>query len=247
MEFIAKCQTAQYGDSLFHRLDPRVKIALALLFSLVGPLMKSPVSLAGLTLLALGYMLIAGLGRVLLAVTVFFLLSMVLYLFLEALIFQHEPKYMEYLRLTLTMLPIMCGGLLLGMTTPIERLTAALARLGMPAGMRYAIMVAMRYASMLGQEAGHALLAMRVRGVMPGMKDIFRNPLSTLYRLFVPILIRAFRVADRMAAAAEMRGLSGPGNNLILGELHMMGRDWGFLSLNLALIAVLWGISAWKM
>lgn len=243
MEMIAKLQAAQYEDTFFHRLDPRVKIALTLLFSLVGPLMNSPVALAGLTLLAASYMLFAGLWRILLCVTGFFLLSMVMYVFFEALIFRRPPRYLEYLTLTLTMLPIMCGGLLLGMTTSLEKLITGLGKLGMPAGMRYAIMVAMRYVAILGRELRHVVQAMRVRGVMPGWKDFFKKPLPALRILLVPLLIRSFKVADRMGAAAELRGLSAPGNSLSLAELELTADDLVFLSVNLAMVSFLWVIS----
>lgn len=157
MKIIAKFQVAQYNDTFFHRLDPRVKIALALLFALIGPLMDSPSKLAGLTILAGGYMLLAGMVRTLLVVTAFFLLSMLTYLFSEALIFKRPPEYLEYLTLNFTMMPIMFGGLLFGMTTTLEKLVTGLGKLGIPVGMRYAVIVALRYVSMLGRELGHAI------------------------------------------------------------------------------------------
>jgi energy-coupling factor transport system permease protein len=243
MEMVSRLQAAQYGESFFHSLDPRVKMGLALIFSLIGPLIENQLMLGILTITAMSYLLLAGQRRVLLFIGAFFVISMVMYLFIEALILSRPPKFMEYLTLTLTMLPIMCIGLLLGMTTSIEKLVTALGKLGMPTGMRYAVMVAMRYVAMLGREMRHVVQAMKVRGVMVGWKDPFTHPVSTMRIILIPLLIRSFKVADRMGAAAELRGLSAPDNELQLAELSMKSEDWIFLVTNLALVGGLWLIS----
>jgi energy-coupling factor transport system permease protein len=242
MEMIARMQAVQYGEGFFYRLDPRIKIGVVFLFSLVGPLIRQPVALAFLSTVACGYLLAAGLKKTLLYTIAFYTLSMVMYLFIEAIIFRRPPKYQEYLTLTLTMLPIMSGGLLLGMTTPLEKLIAGLERLGVPAGMRYAVMVAMRYVAMLGRELRHMVQAMRVRAVIPGWKDFFAHPIKAMRIVLVPLLIRSFKVADRMGAAAELRGLSAPDNNLALASLRLRQEDLLFLSANLFLVFILWAI-----
>lgn len=243
MEMVSRLQAAQYDESFFHYLDPRVKMGLALIFSIIGPLIEHPLMLGMLTISAMSYLLLAGQGKILAFIGAFFVISMVMYLFIEALILAREPKVMEYLILTLTMLPIMCIGLLLGMTTPIEKLITALGKLGMPAGIRYAIMVAMRYVAMVGREMRHVIQAMKVRGVMPGWKDLCKHPLYSIRIILVPLLIRSFKVADRMGAAAELRGLSAPGNDLQLAELSMTSDDWIFLITNLVMVGGLWLIS----
>lgn len=239
---IGRLQTSQYNDSFFHRLDPRVKMGLALIFSLIGPLIDNPFMLGILTLTAFSYLLMAGLGIVLLIINAFFVVSMVAYVFIEALILSRPPQFMEYLILTLTMMPIMCIGLLLGLTTSLEKLITALGKLGMPSGMRYAIMVAMRYVAVAGREMRHVIQAMRVRGVMPNWKDFFRKPVYATRIILVPMLIRSFKVADRMGAAAELRGLSAPGNKLLLAKLSMTTSDWIFLTVNLLLVFTLWAM-----
>jgi len=247
MEMMARLQAAQYGDGFFYRLDPRVKIGVVLLFALIGPLIEEPILLSILSMVAVGYMLQAGLRKTLLFLSGFYILSMLMYLFAEAVIFTRTPEYLTYLILTLTMLPIMCGGLLLGMTTSLEKLIAALGRVGVPAGMRYAIMVAMRYVAMLGRELRHMVQAMRVRGVLPGWKDLCFHPVRTLRVMLIPMLIRSFKVADRMGAAAELRGLSAPANKLSLVELRFKNADWLFLAANLIMMTTLWLISSFVM
>ncbi len=243
MDMVSRLQASQYDESFFHYLDPRVKMGLALIFSFIGPLIGNPLMLGILTITAISYLFFAGQGRMLLFIGAFFVISMVAYLFIEALILNRPPKFMEYLTLTLTMLPIMCIGLLLGLTTSIEKLITALGRLGMPTGIRYAIMVAMRYVAMVGREMRHVVQAMKVRGVMVSWKDFFKHPVSTVRIILVPLLIRSFKVADRMGAAAELRGLSAPDNDLQLAELSMTNDDWIFLSSNLVLVGTLWIIS----
>jgi len=243
MEMVSRLQASQYDESFFHYLDPRVKMGLALIFSLIGPLIENPLMLGVLTFTAVSYLFLAGQGKMLLFISAFFIISMVLYLFIEAIILNRPPKFVEYLTLSLTMLPIMCIGLLLGMTTSIEKLITALGKLGMPTGIRYAIMVAMRYVAMVGQEMRHVVLAMKVRGVMVGWKDLFRHPATAIRIILVPLLIRSFKVADRMGAAAELRGLSAPENDLELAELSMKSDDWIFLIANLILVGTLWIIS----
>ena len=111
MEMVSRLQVSQYGESFFHSLDPRVKMGLALIFSLIGPLIESQLMLGILTITAMSYLILAGQGRILMFIGAFFVISMVMYLFVEALILSRPPKVMEYLKLTLTMLPIMCIGL----------------------------------------------------------------------------------------------------------------------------------------
>ena len=247
MEMIARMQAVQYQDSFFHRLDPRVKIGVVFLFSMIGPLIENTTGLAILSLVAAGYLLLAGLKKILLFMTGFYLLSMLMYLFIEAIILQRPPAYLQYLTLTLTMLPIMCGGFLLGMTTSLEKLITGLGKLGIPAGMRYAIMVAMRYVSMLGQELRLMVQSMKVRGVMPDWKTCILHPLHTLRIFLIPMLIRSFKVADRMGAAAELRGLSSPGNKLSLADLRITSEDHIFFFANLILLMFLWAISNFTM
>lgn len=243
MEMIARLQASQYNESFFHHLDPRVKIALALLFSLVGPLIDKPLLLGALTIIAMGYLLLAGHGTILMIICAFSVISMLVYLFVESLIFRRPPQYMQYLTLTLTMLPIMCVGLLLGFTTSMEKLITALGKLRIPSGIRYATMVAMRYLSMVGREMRHIVQAMKVRGVITGWKDFVRHPLKMTRIALIPMLIRSFTVADRMGAAAELRGLSAPGNRLQLAELSMTKIDWIFLVANITAVGALWIIS----
>lgn len=240
MKMLSIVQRKQYENTFFHRLDPRIKIAIGLLFSLTGPLMNESLPLAILTGLTLSYMLIARLAKALLFIVFFFIISMSSYLFIEALIFQRLPKYEEYTVLTLTMLPIMCWGLLLGMTTPLERLVTALAKFRMPTGARYAIMVALRYASVLEQETRHLINGIRVRGLVPRFSDLFSRPTYTLHLIIVPLLIRSFKILDRMAAAAELRGLSAPGDNLCFAPLQITSLDIAFFFFNLGVIATLW-------
>jgi len=242
MEMIAQIQAVQYGAGFFYRLDPRVKIGLVLLFSLIGPLIKQPVALVILSMVSCGYLLGARLKKTLLYTITFYILFMVMYLLIEAVILRRPPKYQEYLTLTLTMLPIMCGGLLLGMTTTLEKLIAALESFGVPAGMRYAVMVTIRYVAMLGRELRHMVQAMRVRSVMPCWKDIFCQPLVAIRIVLLPMLIRSFKIADRMGAAAELRGLSAPDNNLSLASLRLRQEDRVFLAANLFLVFALWVI-----
>lgn len=244
MEVMARMQAVQYGDGFFYRLDPRIKIGVVLLFSLIGPLIEEPILLAILSIVAIGYMLQAGLRKTLLFLIGFYILSMLVFLFTEAIIFRRTPEYLTYLTLTLTMLPIMCGGLLLGLTTTLEKLITSLGKVGIPAGMRYAVMVAMRYVAMLGRELRHLVQSMRVRGVLPGWKDLFIHPLQTLRIMLVPMLIRSFKVADRMGAAAELRGLSATDNKFSLAELRLTIKDWLFFSANIILMTTLWLISS---
>lgn len=243
MEMISRLQASQYDTSFFHHLDPRVKMALALIFSMIGPLIENPLMLGIFTMTAMSYLILAGQGKTLLFIVGFSVVSMVVYLFIEALIMSRPPKVIEYLTLTLTMLPIMCIGLLLGMTTSIEKLVTALGTLGMPTGIRYAIMVAMRYVSMVGREIRHVVQAMKVRGVMVGWKDLFRHPAKVVRVILIPLLIRSFKIADRMGAAAELRGLSAPDNKLCLAELSMTKVDWVFLIANIVMVGALWIIS----
>jgi energy-coupling factor transporter transmembrane protein EcfT len=63
--------------------------------------------------------------------------------------------------------------------------------------------------------------------------------IGPLIEELIPMLIRSFKVADRMGAAAELRGLSAPANKLSLAELRLKNEDWLFLTANLTLMTTL--------
>jgi len=239
MEVLHRFQSAQYQDSFFHVLDPRVKIWLTTMVAFAAPQFESPAILASLVLLMSIYMLLAGLGRALLFITLFFLVSMLGYLLVEALILQEQPQYQSYVELSLTMLPIMASGLLLGMSTSLEKLLAALAWMRLPAAFCYTVMVAIRYAGMLGREVRQLHLGMRIREVLPSWQDLARRPGQSLCIMLLPLLVRSFKVADRLGASAELRGLSRRHSGQEV-ELRMTPRDWIFAVSNAVIMVILW-------
>lgn len=104
------------------------------------------------------------------------------------------------LRFALTM----SAALLLVATTGVPGISAALARLGVPAAFCTQLLFLYRYAFVLGEQAGKLLTAVQMRGM-----DRARLGLRTWAALLTQLLLRAFDRAQTIHLAMLARGFTG--------------------------------------
>ena len=199
-------------ETFFHQIDPRLKILFVLFQAIFIPRIDSLPVLLIITLWTAIILLLSGLARVVLIFSGFMLISFSFMVVIEGAFFERLPS--EYLELFLTLLPITFWGLWLGFTTSTERLLMALYSFRVPAGLCYGALVTLRYVVLLQNEIRHLFWGMRARNILPvrgifkTMGFLLRHPKEMVRYFTVPLIIRSFRVADRMAAVAELRGLS---------------------------------------
>lgn len=240
MSLVARAQYFQQKESFFHCMDPRAKMAVALIYSIACPLIDHIWILAALTLLSIVFMIVARLITMLWVTLAFALIPFAIYVPVEAWLWNKEPDYITYIKLYFTVTPIMYCGMILGFTTSLDRMMGAFEKLRMPKPVRYGIMVALRYLVMLESECSLLLQGLKVRGFKITFADFFMRPMKPLKLLVLPMLIRSFKVADQMAAAAELKGVSAPLTPKKVQPIFFKPSDFGFVSFNLAIMMAAW-------
>lgn len=250
------------GDTVVHRLDPRTKILLILVYII---LIFSISNFAGCALLAaftLGCILLSEIPpkfvlKGLKPILVFIVITGLFNLFLT----QGDPVfhwwiftitrqgiyYAAFMILRLTFL--MMGTSLLTLTTsPIaltdgmERLLKPFSRIGVPAHELAMMMsIALRFIPILMEETDKIIKAQSARGADFETGNILRRA-KAMVPILIPLFISAFRRADELATAMECRCYRGGENRTRLKELKYGRRDaWAwlvFLGLTAGVIAL---------
>ena len=246
------------GDTLVHRLDPRTKLIMTVLYIVVLFLAKGFFSYL-LVFLFLAVCIaisrirlktiLSGLKPVLILV----LITAILNLFYA----RGETVLFRLWRLTITLegvftaltmalriMMLIAGTLLLTYTTSplqltdgLELLLNPLKKLRVPVHELSMMMsIALRFIPTLIEETDKIMSAQKARGAEFDTGNIIQKAKAML-PLLVPLFISAFRRADELATAMESRCYHGGEGRTKLKVLKMAGRDWRTLVLGLLLLA----------
>lgn len=246
------------GNSFAHRLDPRTKILIILVFIIVLFMARGFVPwalLAAFTLVAITVsqtpprMLIRGLKPVLFIIIL--TVSLNLFMTRGTALFRLGPLVAtrEGLAFGLLMgfriiLLIMFSSLLTLTTSPIaltdglEALLKPFQRIGMPAHELAMMMsIALRFIPTLLEEADKIMKAQMARGA-DFETGSFLQRARSLVPLLVPLFVSAFRRADELAMAMEARCYKGGEGRTRMKQLRATARDYLALGATLAVAAV---------
>jgi len=227
----------KYEDGFFQDMDPRAKILLSVIFFITLPFIKNIFVLGLFSLLNISYLIMARLYKITLYIAVIMLFSFSFTYLFEYIIFSDPTEYETYLRLYLTILPIMSTGIILGMTTDTLSLLYSLNKLKLPGAVGYTVMIAIRYIATIKNEAGRIIDGLKIRGIILKPSDFIIKPFSSLKFFILPIVIRGFLTGERMAAAAELKGFSQDLKATHLKEYEFGKKECLFLSFNLFVLA----------
>lgn len=240
------------GNSPLHRLDPRVKLCLALPYAFLVALSESvAVSCAAL---ALGIVLVAvarlKVGLVAARLRMLFLFILLLWITLPL----SMPGTVVY---TIGRLRVSLGGLqralsislkstaivllvisLLG-TSTVFSLAHALSHFRLPKKLLYLFFLSYRYIYVIGVEYRRLRDAMRVRAFKPGTNIHTYRSYGYLIGM---LLIRSFERSERIYHAMLCRGFQG--RFYLLDHFHMHRRDIAFL-LVMSLMLIGMGLCEW--
>lgn len=236
------------GDSLLHRLDPRAKIILAVLYIVVIFLAESVVSFGLLLLFSAGLVAVSGISpRIVLgsmkALTFIIIFTAVINIFWmqgETLLFALGPVevYLEgivnaVLIVLRIMLLLICTSMFLTYTTTpialtdgIEQLLAPLNRIHVPVH-EFAMMmsIALRFIPTLIEETEKIMNAQRARGADFTEGNLLQRA-KALIPILVPLFVSAFRRADELATAMECRCYTGGAGRTRMSVLHYNWKDF---------------------
>ncbi len=245
------------GDSFLHRLDPRMKIVMIVVFIITLFLANSftGYGLMGGFIISIIFtnklpmkMILKGLRPIFFIITFTFILHSFMtqggevLLQLGALTVEAEGLYTGgFMALRLALL-VMTTSLLTLTTSPIaltdaiESLLSPLKKVGVPAHELAMMMtIALRFIPTLMEETEKIMKAQKARGANFESGSLFERA-KNLVPLLVPLFISAFRRADELALAMEARCYRGGEGRTRLKELQAQKKDYYALSILGALV-----------
>jgi energy-coupling factor transporter transmembrane protein EcfT len=244
------------GETLLHRLDPRVKIVGVVSLSVVifgaGPAEIALISAFLATVIGAARLTPSRVAGAVRPVALFMAMIFLMHLFLTdgAPLLSLSPLPLRITReglvqgayVTWQFAGLMTAAAVLTMTTlttdlvgGIERLLRPLSRVGIPSH-EIAVMIAMalRFIPILGEEYERIRMAQMARGA-----DFTTGGLTL--RVAVPLLLSAFRRADELALAMESRGYHrGPRTSLC--ELQLTQTDVAAFAVMAAFVLMNFGL-----
>ncbi len=234
-------------DSLIHRLDPRVKLVIVILFAIsaffsYGVATNVVMGLAILICTKLARIPLKMLINSIAPIAVFLVFTAIANLFLvhmgntvfEAGIIRITDQGIQSaIFLSIRFVWLMMAGSLLSLTTsPVEltdgaeRLTAPLARFGFPSHeLAMILSIALRFVPTLTTEAQHVIRAQTARGA--SLSDgSFIKRLKNFVPILIPLFASAIRHATNLATAMEARCYTGGEGRTHFHELAVTKLDY---------------------
>ena len=249
-----------HGNSVIHRLDPRVKIIATLLFiielfivdnflgfAIAGVCLGIVIAVSGVPL---GY-IVRGLKPIIIILLFTFTLNM--FMIDGHIIWQWGflKLTMEGLRTAVFMairlvLLIIGSSMLtlctrpLSLTDGIERLLSPFKRIGVPAHEIAMMMtIALRFIPTLLEETDKIMKAQQARGADFETGNLIQRAKS-LIPILVPLFVSAFRIAQDLAMAMEARCYRGGEHRTRMNEMKLKTRDYtAFVLMVLFLAAII--------
>ena len=247
------------GNSLVHRLDPRTKLIMVILYiaalftakSYVSYLVMAAFLIISVRISTIKFkMLFKGLKPLIIVIA----FTAILNLFFttgEHVIFQiwrlkltwEGVRTAAFMLVRLVML-IMGTFLLTYTTSPIsltdglERLLNPLKKIKVPVHELAMMMsIAMRFIPTLVEETDKIMSAQKARGADFETGSIFERA-KALLPVMVPLFISAFRRADELAVAMESRCYHGGEGRTRMNVIRMVKRDWITLLVGVLVLAL---------
>ncbi len=255
------------GESIVHRVDPRLKLVLVIAYVVMLFMASNPVGLAlSVALLALCYALAKIPVRVMVK-SLKPIMPIILFTALINLFFikgEGSPLvhiwrlsiYWEGIRYSLIMavriVALIAGTSLLTYTTSpialtdaLERLLKPLTKLHLPVHELAMMMtIALRFIPTLIDETDKIMNAQKARGAMLDSGSLMQR-LKALVPVMIPLFISAFRRADELAMAMECRCYRGGEGRTRMRVLKFSGKDWGALAFCLVCFAAIFATRFW--
>ena len=247
------------GNSLVHRIDPRTKLIMVVLYiaalftakSYVSYLVMAAFLIISVRISTIKFkMLFKGLKPLIIVIAFTAILNLffttgehVIFEFWRIRLTWEGVKTAAFMLIRLVML-IMGTFLLTYTTSPIsltdglERLLNPLKKVKVPVHELAMMMsIAMRFIPTLVEETDKIMSAQKARGADFETGSIFERA-KALLPVMVPLFISAFRRADELAVAMESRCYHGGEGRTRMNVLHMQRRDWITLVVGVLVLAL---------
>ena len=240
------------GDSMIHRLDPRMRVSVTFVYSFVVALSyQFPVLIMALVLsailIAISHVKIKKvLKRIALVNTLIFLLWLVLPFTFNGEVLTrigpfaiYRPGVILATQITLKSNTILLAFIALIATMPFATLGHALHRLKVPQKIVHLLLMTYRYIFVIEQEYLRLIRATKMRGFRPGTNaNTYRTYSYVIGMLFVRAAVRAERVHQAMLC----RGFKGKFYSL--QEFQIDSASWMF---SILMAAIIGGLAFWEI
>jgi energy-coupling factor transport system permease protein len=254
------------GESFIHRLDPRAKIVLLVLVSIIAVALENARSLSCMLLLvALAYLSVRLPWSKVRAVILAAILITWGTMFSQGLFYAQEPRTVLLVLLpentpivgaftggiyvysegishgavqSMRMISLFATGLLFAWTTDPRDALYGLVGLRIPYGLAFMVITAMRFLPILIAEVGVVFSAQRLRG----LRSSGRNPLALLrmiMRVIQPTMANSLRRAGTLTLSVQSRAFDPTAQRSLL-----RGYEWSWSARSLLLIVgfVMFGV-----
>lgn len=234
------------GDTLVHRLDPRIKILVALLFLVAVFVVKTMWGFLALAILFFLIIAIAKIGPITILRSIRPLLFIIIFTFiLNILFYNGSTIYWEWGILKISkegiekavfiairlVLLIIATSLLTLTTSPMqltdgmESLLKPLKKIKFPVHeMAMMMSIAMRFIPTLVEETDRIMKAQTARGAEFDSGNLLKKA-KNMIPLLVPLFVGAFKRADELALAMESRCYHGDEGRTRMKVLHLHRTD----------------------
>lgn len=256
------------GDSVIHKMDPRAKLLLTVVYIVVLFIGSNPTGLALSALFLVVAYRVSGIPLRMVSKSLRPILPIILFTSVLNLFFVGGDPVFHWwiftitwqglynvMVLTVRIVCLIAGTSLLTYTTsPIvltdamERLMKPLAKLHMPVHELAMMMtIALRFIPLLIEETDKIMSAQKARGAELDTGKL-ADRIRALIPVLIPLFISAFRRADELAMAMECRCYHGGEGRTRLHQLHLGGNDYLMVLLCAVIFAVI-GCSGmlWEM
>lgn len=247
------------GETIIHKLDPRMKIMVTFLFIISLFFINSfypyifvvlfITSAIKLSKVPIRY-IIKGLKPIMFIILITFLIN--LFMTKGEIILEIGPLditkegLLHATFMALRLIFLVMGTSLLTLTTSpialtdgIERLLNPFKKIGVPAHELAMMMtIALRFIPTLLEETDKIMKAQMARGADFESGNVL-NRAKSLVPLLVPLFVSAFRRADELAMAMEARCYRGGENRTRMKELKVARRDYVVLAIMIILMAII--------
>ncbi len=233
------------GESRIHRLDPRTKILMTVLFIVALFLPKNPAGLAAGLLFALAGYLLSGVPVRFAIKSLKPVVPIIIFTAVLNVLFTSGDPILEWGFLTVTRQGLVMAGMMIvrilcliagsslltyttspiALTDAIENLLGPLKVLRFPVHELAMMMtIALRFIPTLIEETDKIMSAQKARGADLDTGSLIQRA-KALIPVLVPLFVSSFRRADELALAMECRCYHGGEGRTRMKQLHYAARD----------------------
>ena len=229
------------GDSAVHKMDPRMKLVLIIVYVAV--------TVFAYAMSKLSFKLVWRSVKPILPIVVFTAILNIFFiegdpLFQWKFITISERGVVTAVLMCVRIISLIAGSSLLTYTTTpialtdgLERLMKPLEKIKVPVHELSMMMtIALRFIPTLIDETGKIIAAQKARGADMDSGNAIQKA-KALVPILIPLFVSAFRRADELALAMECRCYRGGEGRTRLKQLSLSGRDWAAAALMTAALA----------